>query len=138
MIEPATPQEPEGIRSATIWAVGIGLVAISAMLTLIAWWLVAAPPASERAAKESPLKRDQFEVANGGAEVHAAGEQRLRRTEWVDRKAGVVRIPIDRAIDAVAADPRLIGAGPGTSPGPISGSVPGAAAAGPIAGQVRR
>jgi hypothetical protein len=43
--------------------------------------------------------------------VRAAGEARLERYEWVDRRAGVVRIPIGRAIDAVVADPSLIGAG---------------------------
>jgi hypothetical protein len=28
---------------------------------------------------------------------------------WIDRGAGLVRIPIDRAIDAVVANPALIG-----------------------------
>jgi hypothetical protein len=35
-------------------------------------------------------------------ELHRNEEAMLSRYDWVDRKAGVVRIPIDRAIDLVA------------------------------------
>jgi hypothetical protein len=38
-------------------------------------------------------------------EVRAAEDAVLTSTAWVDRQAGVARIPIDRAIDLVAADP---------------------------------
>ena len=109
MIEPTLHQEPEGIRPGAIWWVGIGVIVVSALLIVIAWWLVAPQSASERAVA-SPLKHDLIEQTTAGEEVRAAGEQRLERYEWVDRRAGVVRIPIDRAIDAVLADPRLIGA----------------------------
>jgi hypothetical protein len=110
MIEPALQQESEGIRPGAIWAVGLAVVAVTALLVGIAWWLTAPRPTGAYATAESPLKRDLLERATGGADVHAVAAQRLQRTEWVDRKAGLVRIPIDRAIDAVVADPKLIGA----------------------------
>ena len=107
---PAIPQDPEGVRPGAIWSVAAGVVVLSAVLVAIAWWLVVPPPAGARAAQASPLEHGLIERASAGDEVRAAGEQRLDRTEWVDRRAGTVRIPIDRAIDAVVADPRLIGA----------------------------
>jgi hypothetical protein len=112
IIEPALQQEAEGIRPRAIWWVGIGIVAIGAALVLIAWWLVAPPASFDPAPRPSMLERGLIDRASGGADLHTAGAQALERTQWVDRKAGTVRIPIDRAIDAVVADPRLIGAHP--------------------------
>jgi hypothetical protein len=109
-IAPAIPQEPEGIRPGAIWAVALGVIALSGLLVAIAWWLVVPPPAGPRAPNASPLEYGLIEQASAGDETRAAGEDRLRRTEWIDRRAGTVRIPIDVAIDAVVADPRLIGA----------------------------
>lgn len=102
-------QDPEGISARAIWAVAAGLVAISAGLVAIAWLLVAPVPATRPATAPSALERDPIENATGGEQIRAAGAQRLERTEWVDRSAQIVRIPIDRAIDAVVVDPRLIG-----------------------------
>jgi hypothetical protein len=108
MIDPAIQQEPEGIRPRAIWWVGIAVIVISAFLVVIAWWLVVPPPPVERTAQGSPLEHGLIERASGGADLRAAGEQELQRTGWVDRAGGVVRIPIEAAIDAVVADPRLI------------------------------
>ena len=109
MTEPALHQEAEGVSARAIWLAAAGVVAIGAALVAIAWLLVAPPPAAERpVAAASPLEHGLIDTAAGGEQIRAAGEQRLERYEWVDRGAGVVRIPIDRAIDAVVADPRLI------------------------------
>ena len=121
---PAIPQDPEGVRPGAIWSVAAGVVVLSAVLVVIAWWLVVPPPAGARASQESPLEHGLIERASGGDEVRAAGEQQLDRTEWVDRRAGTVRIPIDRAIDAVVADPRLIGAAPSAVSGANTGARP--------------
>jgi hypothetical protein len=115
--EPTLQQEAEGIRPRAIWWVGIGIVAIGAALVLIAWWLVAPPASFEPAARASTLQHGLIEHASGGPDLHAAGAQALERTQWVDRKAGTVRIPIDRAIDAVVANPKLIGARPAAASG---------------------
>src|SRR6476646_4708501 len=95
MIEPPLHQEAEGIRPRAIWGVGVGVVVVSAILIAIAWWLVAPAPVLEPAAHASTLEHGLIE-----------------RATWVDRKAGIIRIPIERAIDAVVADPKLITARP--------------------------
>lgn len=122
-------QDAEGLRPRAIWWVGIGIVAVGAALVLIAWWLVAPPASFEPAARASTLEHGLIEHASGGPDLHAAGAQALERTQWVDRKAGTVRIPIDRAIDAVVADPRLIGAHAAAASGTraVLDSHPGAA-----------
>jgi hypothetical protein len=102
-------QEPEGLPARTIWLVGAGVVAISALLVVIAWLFVVPPPPPAHRAAPSTLEHGLFDHATGGMALRAAGEQRLERYQWIDRRARVVRIPIDRAIDAVLADPRLIG-----------------------------
>jgi hypothetical protein len=112
MIDPGLRQDAERLRVGVIWAVGLGCVAVTALLVVIAWWFVVPPPASAYPpGQPSPLEHRLFDRATGASEVRAAGEARLERYEWVDRRAGVVRIPIGRAIDAVVADPSLIGAG---------------------------
>jgi hypothetical protein len=117
MTEPALQQEAERVRTRAIWLIGVSLTAITALLAAIAWALVAPRPAA-RPAAPSPLRREVFDVAGAGAAETAAGALRLERTEWVDRQARVVRIPIERAIDAVVADPRLI-----ETPPPAAGVV---------------
>lgn len=107
----STPvQEPEGLPTRVIWLIGAGVVATSAVLVVIAWLLVVSPSAAERLPPApSPLEHGLFDRAAGGEALRAAGERRLERYEWIDRGARVARIPIERAIDAVVADPRLIG-----------------------------
>jgi hypothetical protein len=39
-----------------------------------------------------------------GTRERSAGRARLDAVEWVDRDAGIARIPIERAMDLVAAD----------------------------------
>lgn len=109
-MEPSIQQEAEGVRAGAIWSVAAGVIVVGAVLVVIAWWLVVAPPAAEPAAATSPLDHELFDLTTEAASVHAAGAARLERYEWIDREAGVARIPIDRAIDAIVADPRLIGA----------------------------
>jgi hypothetical protein len=104
-----------------VWLVGLGGAAITAILIAIAWLLVRPPPAAAPpATTASPLERTLFDRATGGSDVRAAGEARLWRYAWVDRQARVVRIPIDRAIDAVVADPGLLGPAPAAVPGAAS------------------
>ena len=107
----AFQQDPEGLPARIVWLVGLGVIAISAILVVIAWQLVAPPPPPARPLTvRSTLEHGLFDRANGGLEVRAAGALRLQHYQWVDREARVVHIPIDRAIDAVVADPSLIGA----------------------------
>jgi hypothetical protein len=117
MTEPIDRQAPEGVRPRVIWLVGGAVVAISAALVVIAWLLVVPPPRTRPAAAPSTLEHGLFDRVPEAEPIRAAGELRLQRTEWVDRNARVVRIPIERAIDAVVADPSLI-----TAPGDAAAS----------------
>lgn len=109
--EPALIQDAEGISPRAIWAIAAGVTAVTALLVAIAWLLVVPPAPPRAAAAHTPLEHGLVDQSTEGGDVRAAGEQRLERTEWIDRAARVVRIPIERAIDAVVADPKLIGAG---------------------------
>ncbi|HEV7555187.1 MAG TPA: hypothetical protein VGO00_07035 [Kofleriaceae bacterium] len=106
----APVQDSENVRSKIVWSVAAGTVVLSAIFVVIAWALVESPPQPARPiSNASPLENALFDVANHGQDSIAAGRRELDRYDWVDREAGVVRIPIDRAIDAVVADPSLIG-----------------------------
>jgi hypothetical protein len=110
---PTLTREPEGLRTRRIWLVGAAIVAISLALTGVAWLEVEVPVRSPAASSSSPLEHGLIEHATGGADSRAAAALELERYGWVDRTAGVARIPIDRAIDAVVANPALIsGAAP--------------------------
>ena len=106
----APVQDTEDVRSRIVWGVAAGTVVLSAIFIVIAWLLVKSPPEPARPiSNASPLENALFDVANHGQNSIAAGMRELDRYDWVDREAGVVRIPIDRAIDAVVSDPSLIG-----------------------------
>lgn len=110
MTLPTLPRDPEGLSSRTIWLVAAGTVLVALILTLAAWLLVVVPNGSPAAARPSTLRHDLFETASDGAEARARAARALEQTAWVDRGAGFARIPIEQAIDAVVADPTLIGA----------------------------
>jgi hypothetical protein len=106
----AVQQDRERVRAGMLGLLGLAVAALCAGLVAVAWWLVVPPPRGPRGLAPSPLQHELFDRAGAAAAAHAAGLHQLQRTEWIDRKAGLVRIPIDRAIDAVVADPSLIGA----------------------------
>ncbi len=78
--------EPEALPVRTVVATALGLVAITALLAIVAWWLVV-PSAPSRAPAPSPIEHALF----------------------VARPAPGPRLPIARAIEAAVADPSLIG-----------------------------
>lgn len=120
MIDPGLQQDAERSNAGLIWLVGLAGVVISALLVALAWMFVAPPPVARHPpAQPSPLEHGLLDRATGGDDARAAGAQRLERYEWVDRQAGVVRIPIDRAIDAVVADPGMIGTESGATLGAL-------------------
>ena len=96
------------IRTVTLFGVGLVLLVVVANLLLLG---VYEQLYKLREPKETPTPPENL----------AAQLQTLRQTEdaalggyWVDRKAGVVRIPIDRAIDLVARRGVPQGKGPQT------------------------
>ena len=63
---------------------------------------VATPP--EPAAEVSNVHSELFERALAGERLKAQQRKTLARYAWVDRKHGVVRVPIDTAIELVVKD----------------------------------
>jgi hypothetical protein len=65
-----------------------------------------------------PLEQEQTQaqvnIYQQLRKLHSDEEAMLSRYDWVDRKAGVVRVPIDRAIDLVAEKGIQFGKGPKT------------------------
>jgi len=120
MIDPGLQQEAERSNAGVIWPVGFAGVVVTALLVALAWMFVAPPPVARHPpAQPSPLEHGLFDRSSGGDAARTAGAERLERYEWVNRQAGVVRIPIDRAIDAVVADPGMIGTESGTTLGAV-------------------
>ena len=103
-------QEPDRPRIRAIALVALGVVAITTALVVIAWlFVVPAPAAARRPAQDTSLEQGLIDRATGGADAIARGAARLDTYRWIDRARHLAQIPIERAIDAVVADPRLLG-----------------------------
>ena len=100
---------------AILW-VAAGLVGITALIQVVLYfhmeglWRLrqrALPPASPVAGalpSEPPAPRLETAPALDLRALRAAEDAQLRGYGWVDRGGGVVHIPIERAMDLVAAD----------------------------------
>ena len=103
-------QESDQLRTRAIVVVGIAVIAITLALVGVAWLFVVAPAAPRRTpSNPSVLEHGLFDQASGGEDANARGAQQLEVYGWIDRPNHLARIPIERAIDAVVADPALIG-----------------------------
>ena len=77
-----------------------------------------AVPAEVGRSKIGLAEQDFFDVAVRGSRENARKRDRLASYGWVDRNAGVVHIPIDRAMELVAQGVRPAPGAPGaTTPG---------------------
>jgi hypothetical protein len=92
-------------------AIGIGL-AIAVATWLEASWVgrplaLSPPPGLATPAPPPPPPEPRLEEVPGAQlrDLRAAEDRILNGTAWVDRQAGVARIPIDRAIDLLAEHP---------------------------------
>ncbi|MBI2897024.1 MAG: hypothetical protein HYY06_25935 [Deltaproteobacteria bacterium] len=97
---------------------GAGLLAVTALVFLAVAWMFGVlderarasmrppPPMAERGPRVPPEPR--LEVSPGVTlrRIRAREDEILSSYGWVDRDAGVVRIPIDRAMDLVAGGRR--------------------------------
>jgi hypothetical protein len=89
---------------------GIGLLVGTAICSLLVIGLLTLLPASERPAKppletvsqEPPPPRLEIDGRVNLTAVESAATAKLTGYAWVDRSAGIARIPIARAMDIVA------------------------------------
>ena len=105
-------QAPDHVDRRTTMAVTVGSIVIMGVALVIAWGLLAAwgqkprvtpPPASPRTI--GTLEQTLILDTKRGLTLRAEQEASLHRWEWVDRDAGVARIPIEEALDVLAAKP---------------------------------
>lgn len=122
--EPETPQllraedhvDAPRVRRVAIGSVVVFLVALVVAAGLLATFargdvgraFGAGPAAS--AAPVGTVERSLVLATKRGLDLRAAQRDALGRWGWVDRNAGIARIPIERAMEIVAEDARDGGA----------------------------
>jgi hypothetical protein len=99
------------VAGVVILVVGLGLTVLTATWLSAAWigrpisW--SQPSGSATPAAPPPPPEPRLEEVPGAQlrQVRAAEDAILTSTGWVDRQAGLAHIPIERAIDLMAANP---------------------------------
>ncbi len=102
----------------TVWITGLvlsGVVAgaFAVILGLMAWLETTHHPPEMQAANEAETKTDpDWNVPPQVQQLRTKEQQFLNTYQWVDRSTGVARIPLDRALEIIAANglPKSIGA----------------------------
>lgn len=117
------PYESTDVHTGKLWLLGLALVAIVLLAVAGARLLthmLGAPnyPAIDVEAPAVRMTPDRVELLRA---YRASKQAALESYGWVDRDAGIARIPIERAIDLVA---RRAAAGPDTADSPPAGDAP--------------
>jgi hypothetical protein len=108
---PAVEHEESDVNIRAIFGFGLGLLAVGVVIHVLVWLLfisftageqVHAPPQYPLAAADAerlpPEPRLQTAPRQDLIDLRTQEQQLLRTYGWVDRNAGVVRIPIEEAI----------------------------------------
>jgi hypothetical protein len=120
---------------AVLWA-GIGLVALALVVYLLMWWLLRGfssfdakrdvrltPIEQANPAPPPPEPRLQITPSEDLRRMRDEEDQRLHHAGWIDRRQGTVRVPIDVAMEEIAArgvSPQVVGGSGGTMTAPGS------------------
>jgi hypothetical protein len=112
---PDVRHEPSDVNVRAIILVGIGIIVLAVILHILLWLLFEAlsdrdvgfhlppPPLAERpSAPLPPQPRLQSSPRADLREMRAEEDAILHSYGWVDEQAGVVRIPIERAMELLA------------------------------------
>jgi hypothetical protein len=109
---PARGYETRDVAVAPLLKFGVGLVialvaTVVLMLLLYRFLFVSRRPAAV-------AEKAQTNIYQQLRDLHHDEDVALGRYDWIDRKAGIVRIPIGRAMELVAEKPDRFGKGPKT------------------------
>lgn len=128
--------EGDSVAGRLLWTTGIAFVVLTVVAVIVVWVLqplmvrsqeAQSPPANPLAAvfgrTEPPAPRLQVDPALDIYDHRQAEEKVLGSYGWVDEKAGVVRIPIARAMELLAQRGTAATAGTGN---PAAPAAPGA------------
>ena len=113
---PQVSHEQSDVNVRRILAFGLGLLVAGVVIQLGMWWLFVSlaartaqldqprSPLASSSPRESlpPEPRLQVSPAQDLKELRAAEDALLHSYGWVDQQAGVVRIPIERAMELLA------------------------------------
>ena len=112
---PQVSHEASDVDVRAILMFGIGLLILTVLISVVVWWTfdyfaahaakVEQPLsllASSRGKSLPPEPRLQVSPAQDLREVQAAEDTLLHSYGWVDEQAGVVRIPVERAMQLLA------------------------------------
>ena len=108
---PAPGYETKDASAVGLITFGIGLIVSLIVVQLLMFWFYHLFLAERP--RRIPERVDS-NIYQQLRDLHVEEKEALTRYGWVDRKAGVVRIPIDRAIDLVAENGVRFGKGPKT------------------------
>lgn len=105
-------QEPDALARRKVIAIAAGGVVLIVVALWIAWgilnlWQGPIPSGPALAAPKAigTLEQSLITDTKRGADLRGEQEASLHRWSWVDRDAGVVQIPIDRAMELLAESP---------------------------------
>ena len=96
--------------------VGAGLVVLAALVQLVLYFqmmglwsarqagLPAAPPVAAALPATPPEPRLQTAPADDLHDLRRAEDERLHSYGWIDRRAGIVHLPIERAMELLAGE----------------------------------
>jgi len=116
LIDPTTRFEPRDIRGDAVMLTGASLLAALAIVSFLLYFVFAyfthreaslSPPplpVNAHGSRLPPEPRLQADPVLEMQEMRAYEEQTLYRYRWLDRKAGTVAIPIDRAMQIIASE----------------------------------
>ncbi|GHG77483.1 hypothetical protein [Comamonas sp. JC664] len=114
MSEGFTPPPPEhrSLPGRRLVAVGCAwLAVVGVALLVIRWsehrfipWVPAPLPSELGRAEVADVNQRPFSLEDGAPRLRAAQQARLRGYGWVDRDAGVIHVPAERALEQVLAD----------------------------------
>lgn len=110
--EPRNDNRKVNVRAIGIFAFGFVLFTVASILMLNRLWQYSeargdtdqtpTAPLNVDTAKLPPGPRLQDHAVRDLQQMRAAEDQVLNSYHWIDRRKGLVRIPIDRAIDLLA------------------------------------
>lgn len=100
-------QEPDALASRKLMAVTVASILTMAVALVVAALLLDrwGRPARSVSVPAGPLEQTLILDTQRGLDLKREQRAALERWAWVDRDAGVVRMPIDRAIDLVVERP---------------------------------
>jgi hypothetical protein len=106
-------QEPDLLPMRRILRVLLATFGVLALAVVCSWWMQTTAPATQHGAAAQSrlagplgLEVTPIEQQARGLNLRAQQRKQLANYAWVNRDAGVVRIPIERALDLRAEEAR--------------------------------